>query len=198
MALNPIEILKDTISSVLHTVTITSVVPLGASKYQLNTSNTFYLNNKTEVTIDSVVYIITDFSINSYITVKAVDGTDTAVVASSFNINPPLFIWGSPKLVSAELVKRIANKNAVWPYMWIVEISTTNNTLDPAAAVKTTPSFNILLLDSVDKKNWDVEKHYEENIYYEGNHCPTQILRNCVHPLVGEHVFNCKREGILI
>ena len=65
MALNPIEILKDTISSVLHTVTITSVVPLGASKYQLNTSNTFYLNNKTEVTIDSVVYIITDFSINS-------------------------------------------------------------------------------------------------------------------------------------
>jgi DNA (cytosine-5)-methyltransferase 1 len=34
--------------------------------------------------------------------------------------------------------------------------------------------------------------HYEKNIYYEGNHCPTQILRNCVHPLVGEHVFNCK------
>jgi len=32
--------------------------------------------------------------------------------------------------------------------------------------------------------------YYEENIYYDGNHCPTQILRNCVHPLVGEHVFN--------
>lgn len=31
--------------------------------------------------------------------------------------------------------------------------------------------------------------HYEENIYYEGNHCPTQILRNCVHPSVGDHVF---------
>lgn len=33
--------------------------------------------------------------------------------------------------------------------------------------------------------------HYEENIYYEGNHCPTQILRNCVHPDIGLHVFNC-------
>jgi len=32
--------------------------------------------------------------------------------------------------------------------------------------------------------------HYEKNIYYEGNHCPTQILRNCVHPAIGEHLFN--------
>lgn len=31
--------------------------------------------------------------------------------------------------------------------------------------------------------------HYEENIYYGNNHCPAQILRNCVHPLVGEHIF---------
>jgi len=35
--------------------------------------------------------------------------------------------------------------------------------------------------------------HYEGNIYYEGNHCPAQILRNCVHPLVGEHIFNAMR-----
>ena len=32
--------------------------------------------------------------------------------------------------------------------------------------------------------------HYEGNIYYEGNHCPGQVLRNCVHPDVGLHVFN--------
>jgi len=32
--------------------------------------------------------------------------------------------------------------------------------------------------------------HYEENIYYGSNHCPAQILRNCVHPLLGEHIFN--------
>lgn len=33
--------------------------------------------------------------------------------------------------------------------------------------------------------------NYEGNIYYNGNHDPCQILRNCVHPLMGEHVFNC-------
>lgn len=32
--------------------------------------------------------------------------------------------------------------------------------------------------------------HYDENIYYEGNHCPAQILRNCVHPELGLQIFN--------
>lgn len=43
--------------------------------------------------------------------------------------------------------------------------------------------------------------HFEENIYYEGNHCPTQVLRNCVHPIVGKHVFECavkRKEGLRI
>lgn len=31
--------------------------------------------------------------------------------------------------------------------------------------------------------------HYPENIYYGSNHCPAQILRNCVHPLVGKHIL---------
>jgi DNA (cytosine-5)-methyltransferase 1 len=47
------------------------------------------------------------------------------------------------------------------------------------------------LSDKKDLMDW-LGIHYEKNIYYEGNHCPTQILRNCVHPLVGEHVFNSK------
>jgi hypothetical protein len=48
-----------------------------------------------------------------------------------------------------------------------------------------------------DKKmlmDW-LDIHYEKNIYYKDNHCPTQILRNCVHPDVGLHIFNAvKRE----
>ena len=31
--------------------------------------------------------------------------------------------------------------------------------------------------------------YFEENIYYEKNHCPVQILRNCVHPKLGHAVF---------
>jgi DNA (cytosine-5)-methyltransferase 1 len=32
--------------------------------------------------------------------------------------------------------------------------------------------------------------HFDEVIYYGNNHCPVQILRNCVHPDIGLHVFN--------
>lgn len=38
---------------------------------------------------------------------------------------------------------------------------------------------------------------YDGNIYYKGNHCPGQVLRNCVHPELGLHVFNeHKRTGL--
>jgi len=37
-------------------------------------------------------------------------------------------------------------------------------------------------------KNW-LGIHYEGNIYYKGNHCPGQVLRNCVHPDLGKHVY---------
>lgn len=39
--------------------------------------------------------------------------------------------------------------------------------------------------------------HFEENIYYEGNHCPAQVLRNCVHPLLGLHVFECAMASLM-
>lgn len=37
--------------------------------------------------------------------------------------------------------------------------------------------------------------YYEENIYYAGNHCPAQVLRNCVHPKLGEQIFNQARSA---
>lgn len=35
--------------------------------------------------------------------------------------------------------------------------------------------------------------HYEENIYYGKNHCPAQILRNCVHPKLGAQILEQAR-----
>lgn len=38
-------------------------------------------------------------------------------------------------------------------------------------------------------KEW-LDIYYEGNLYYNGNHDPCQVLRNCVHPDLGLHIFN--------
>ena len=38
-------------------------------------------------------------------------------------------------------------------------------------------------------KDW-LGIQYDGNLYLGGNHCPNQALRNCVHPILGEQVFN--------
>ena len=44
-------------------------------------------------------------------------------------------------------------------------------------------------------KDW-LGIRYEGNIYYKKNHCPGQVLRNCVHPDLGEHIIKeSQREG---
>lgn len=39
-------------------------------------------------------------------------------------------------------------------------------------------------------KNW-LGLKYDKNIYVNGNHSPGQVLRNCVHPIIGKHILNC-------
>jgi len=174
MAVNPINILKQVLESVTLTVTIDSVDALGSGSYKLNTKETYYLRTLKQVTIDGVDYQVTDFSINEFITVKALSG-DVPVTASSFTIDQPLFVWGNPKMVSAELVKRTQNGTAIWPYLWAVEISNTQRNLDPAAAVTHTPSFNLFLLDSSNKEDWTISQHYDNAVYTLNNYIDSFI-----------------------
>ena len=37
-------------------------------------------------------------------------------------------------------------------------------------------------------QDW-LDIHFEEVIYYEGNHCPAQVLRNAVHPMIGKQIL---------
>jgi DNA (cytosine-5)-methyltransferase 1 len=37
--------------------------------------------------------------------------------------------------------------------------------------------------------------HFEEKLYYKGNHCPVQVLRNCVHPKIGKQILDCYRNA---
>lgn len=41
-------------------------------------------------------------------------------------------------------------------------------------------------------KEW-IGIEYEGNVYYDGNHSPGQVLRNCVHPEIGLYILDCAR-----
>ena len=47
---------------------------------------------------------------------------------------------------------------------------------------------------SVELKDW-LGINYKGNLYYEKNHDPCQVLRNCVHPKLGAHILNCAISG---
>jgi DNA (cytosine-5)-methyltransferase 1 len=40
-----------------------------------------------------------------------------------------------------------------------------------------------------DLKKW-LGLDFEGYVYYQGNHCPAQTLRNCVHPKLGQQILN--------
>lgn len=57
---------------------------------------------------------------------------------------------------------------------------------------------NFIMLGTVDGskklKEW-LGINYEGNLYYNGNHDPCQVLRNCVHPELGLHVYKCLKQN---
>ena len=44
-------------------------------------------------------------------------------------------------------------------------------------------------------QNW-LGIHYDGNVYYGTNHCPAQILRNCVHPQMGIEIYNSMLQSL--
>jgi DNA (cytosine-5)-methyltransferase 1 len=44
-------------------------------------------------------------------------------------------------------------------------------------------------------KDW-LGIQYKGNIYYKENHSPGQVLRNCVHPETGQHIFEMAKKAI--
>lgn len=57
------------------------------------------------------------------------------------------------------------------------------------------PHFKNFINTGTVKESHELKKwlgiEYSGNIYYGKNHDPNQVLRNCVHPEIGLHIFNC-------
>jgi hypothetical protein len=160
MALDPFKILKEVLDTVSPTVNISNVEDLGGGSYKLTVDTTLYLNSLTKITIDGSEYTIDAFELNTSLTVSG----GPLVTASSFTVSQPKFVWGNPQMVSAELVKMQENGTITYPYIWGVEFSTSSKNIDPKNAVKESKTFNLFFFDTVDRENWTIDDHYNEDI----------------------------------
>jgi len=156
-----IQILKDLIEGTLHRVFITdgSIVDNGDNTWTFSTCNTFYLNIGKTVVIDSVSYKITDFTLNSSLTVRPITGTNP-VTASQFDIDSPIFKHGSPQLISNEFL----NENT-YPFIWLVQINKISNDGSFDSLVNSTMETNLMFLMDSNKQDWLIDDHYINAIY---------------------------------
>lgn len=153
--IRPVQILKDLIESTAHTITIDAITDNGSLSYTIECCNTYYLNVGKKFTVSAVEYTITGLVLNTSITFT---GASIPVV-TSFEIDPPKFVHGTPKFVNLELQK--TNKDEKFPLIWLVEIHNTEYDDSPSARIKATPDFNLLFLDTTNKRDWTIDDHYE-------------------------------------
>mgnify|MGYP003643259097 CR=1 FL=1 len=68
-----------------------------------------------------------------------------------------------------------------------------NFTFEAQEIVQPSNFINLTTVEGSRKlKNW-LGIEYDSNIYYQRNHCPAQVLRNCVHPLLGKQILQQAR-----
>lgn len=159
-----IQILKELIETTAHTVTVDSITDNGGGSYTIETCNTFYLNVGKTFTIDAVEYTIIDFELNESITFTGASIPDV----ETFDIDPPKFVYGTPKFVNIELSK-MGKSARKYPFIWAIEITNTEHNDSPSARIKATPNFNLLFLDEVDKSRWTIQDHYDNAIDAQAN-----------------------------
>lgn len=164
-----IEILKQIIENLVHEVQVKSVDNSSGTESVLSVCNTYYLNACDKfITIDGIEYEITDFTINSSLTLVPQDDAATLVdpATTDFIIPAPRFYSGTPKATSEEKTADEANGGdndelVQGPIVWILEVL---DILPPEdinkSVVRSTMSgVNIFFLDDTRYQDWNTEDH---------------------------------------
>jgi len=150
--IKPIQILSDVITTTAHTVNISSIVDNGNSTYTLTVDNTYYLHAKQKITINSVIYTIDSFVLN---TTLILSGASVPTV-STFVLDAPLVVHGTPQKVNGEWQNRTDKQ---YPIIWILEFLKANYDDRYTSDINTTLDLNIFFLTDINYTDFDISQH---------------------------------------
>lgn len=150
--IKPIQILSDVITTTAHTVNISSVVDNGDGTYTLSVDNTYYLHAKTKITINSILYTIDSFVLN---TTLVLSGASVPTV-DSFVLDAPLVVHGTPQKVNGELKNKPTQE---YPIIWVLEFLKASYDDRYTSAINTTLDLNIFFLTDINYEDFDISQH---------------------------------------
>ena len=153
--IRPIQILNDLIASTAHTLKVSQVVDNLDGTYTLDVNFTYYLNSQRTITINSVSYRVVSFVLNESITIKG----DSLPVTTSFDIDSPRFLHGTPKKVNGEMI----NENTKdYPFIWLLEFMDSDYDDNFNSAITVVLDLNLFFLTDVYQSNWNIDTHTRE------------------------------------
>jgi len=155
--IRPIQILNDLIASTAHTLKVSQVVDNLDGTYTLDVNFTYYLNSQRTITINSVDYRIKSFVLNESITII---GT-VLPVTTSFDIDSPRFLHGTPKKVNGEMINESTKE---YPFIWLLEFLEADYDDNFNSAITVVLDLNLFFLTDVYQSNWDINAHYSQAI----------------------------------
>jgi hypothetical protein len=150
--IKPIQILSDVITTTAHTVNISSIVDNGDGTYTLTVDNTYYLHAKTKITINSVLYTIDSFVLNSTLVLSGV----SVPTVDSFVLDAPTVVHGTPTKVNGEWQ---LNPDKKYPLIWILEFLKAGYDDKFTSAINATLDLNIFFLTDINYTDFDISQH---------------------------------------
>ena len=150
--IKPIQILSDVITTTAHTVNISGIVDNGDGTYTLTVDNTYYLHAKTKITINSILYTIDSFVLNTTLILSGV----SVPTVDSFVLDAPLVVHGTPQKVNGEWQLRNTKE---YPIIWILEFLKASYDDKFTSAINATLDLNIFFLTDINYEDFDISQH---------------------------------------
>jgi len=152
------KILNEYVSTLSQTIQFNNVIDQGDGTFKIETCNTGTLRPPKCIEIGSSTYVITELVQNEYFVVSG----PQPITATSYEIQAPFFIHGTPMNASNELVK--VDYSVKYPLVYLYEIYSENIKVDKSDPTAYSANVRLFFMDETNPQDYLTADQYSEVI----------------------------------
>jgi hypothetical protein len=158
-----VKIVEDLVNLIGPSVTIDSITDNGDGTYKIDVCNSYWIKEKSRVTISGTVYKVIDVVQNDYFTVKKIKSSDQDPTGTEFTLDPPFYIHGSIMSVKTEL-DSIKKPSIKYPMVFLYEVYRERLIVDKTNPVGFETRVRLFFMNDTDPRNYTNATQYENVI----------------------------------